>query len=95
MGQSDPAWAEKVCGMAAAKDGSSQIGFGFGKYSNRNVVDAYAGICRGREQWVVRASRALNRDPESVNAGPVLGAGRGAGHPDSPPFRTHRAQFGQ
>jgi hypothetical protein len=71
VGQSDPAWAEKVCGMAAAKDGSSQIGFGFGKYSNRNVVDAYAGICRGREQWVVRASRALNRDPESVNAGPI------------------------
>ncbi len=22
-------------------------------------------------------------------------AGRGAGHPDSPPFRTHRAQFRQ
>ena len=22
-------------------------------------------------------------------------AGRGAGHPNSPPFRTHRAQFGQ
>jgi hypothetical protein len=26
---------------------------------------------------------------------PVGGAGRGAGHPGSPPFRTHRAQFGQ
>lgn len=71
VGQSDPAWAEKVCGMAAARDGSLQIGFGFGKYSNRNVVDAYAGICRGREQWVVRASRALNSDPESVDAGPI------------------------
>jgi hypothetical protein len=71
VGQSDPAWAEKVCGMAAAKDGSLQIGFGFGKYTNRNVVDAYAGISRGREQWVVRASRALNADPETVNAGPI------------------------
>lgn len=71
VGQSDPAWAEKVCGMAAAKDGSLQIAFGFGKYTNRNVVDAYAGIGRGKEQWVVRASRALNNDPDSVNAGPI------------------------
>ncbi len=71
VGQSDPAWAEKVCGMAAAIDGSLQIGFGFGKYTNRNVVDAYAGISRGKEQWVVRASRALNEDPGTVNAGPV------------------------
>ncbi len=71
VGQSDPAWAEKVCGMAAAKDGSLQIGFGFGKYTNRNVIDAYAGVCRGVEQWVVRASRALHSDPESVNVGPI------------------------
>lgn len=71
VGQSDPAWAEKVCGMAAAKDGSLQIGFGFGKYTNRNVVDAYAGISRGKEQWVVRASRSLNSDPETVNTGPI------------------------
>jgi hypothetical protein len=71
VGQSDPAWAEKVCGMAAAKDGSLQIGFGFGKYTNRNVVDAYAGISRGKEQWVVRASRSLNSDPDTVNAGPI------------------------
>ena len=28
VGQSDPAWTEKVCGMAAAKDGSLQIAFG-------------------------------------------------------------------
>lgn len=71
VGQSDPAWAEKVCGMAAAKDGSLQITFGFGKYTNRNVVDAYAGVCRGKKQWVVRASRALNSDPETVNVGPI------------------------
>lgn len=71
VGQSDLAWAEKVCGMAAAVDGSLQIGFGFGKYTNRNVVDAYAGIARGREQWVVRGSRALHTDPETVNVGPI------------------------
>lgn len=71
VGQSDPAWAEKVCGMAAAIDGSLQIAFGFGKYTNRNVVDAYAGISRGKEQWVVRSSRALSSDTDSVNAGPI------------------------
>ena len=71
VGQSDPAWAEKVCGMAAAKDGSLQLAFGFGKYTNRNVVDGYAGIARGAEQWVVRASRALSTDPNSVDVGPI------------------------
>lgn len=71
VGQSDPAWAEKVCGMAAAKDGSLQIAFGFGKYTNRNVVDAYAGIARGKEQWVVRASRALSEDTDGVSTGPI------------------------
>lgn len=71
VGQSDPAWAEKVCGMAAAKDGSLQIAFGFGKYTNRNVVDAYAGIARGKEQWVVRGSRVLSSEPNTVNVGPI------------------------
>lgn len=71
VGQSDPAWAEKVCGMAAEIGGAFQIGFGFGKYTNRNVVDAYAGIARGSEQWVVRASRSLNSDPNSVDVGPI------------------------
>ena len=57
--------------MAAAIDGSLQIGFGFGKYTNRNVIDAYAGVSRGAEQWVVRASRSLDSDPDSVNVGPI------------------------
>ncbi len=71
VAQSDPCWTEKVCGMAAARDGSLQIGFGFGKYTNRNVVDAYAGVSRGVEQWTVRASRALDADTESISAGPI------------------------
>jgi len=71
VGQSDPAWTEKVCGMASARDGSVQIGFGFGKYANRNVVDAYAGISRGREPWTVRASRLLASDPDGVSVGPI------------------------
>ena len=46
VGVQRPSWTEKVCAMAAAKDGSLQLGFGLGKYINRNVMDAYAG-CRG------------------------------------------------
>lgn len=69
--QSDLSWAEKVCGMVAARDGSLSIGFGFGKYANRNVVDGYGGVSRGVEQWAVRASRALDSDPDSVNVGPL------------------------
>ena len=42
VGTSDPAWTEKVCAMAMAKDGSLQLGFGLGKYANRNVMDCYA-----------------------------------------------------
>ena len=50
--------------MAAARDGSIQLGFGLGKYTNRNVMDAYAGMSRGVEQMTVRASRRLAPDPE-------------------------------
>lgn len=67
----DPGWAEKVCGMVGARDGSLQIGFGFGKYVNRGVIDAYAGVSRQAEQWNVRASRALASDVESVSVGPI------------------------
>jgi hypothetical protein len=71
VAQSDLAWTEKVCGMACAKDGSLQIGFGFGKYTNRNVLDGYGGISRGVEQRTVRASRRLSPDPETMTIGPL------------------------
>ena len=71
VGQSDQAWTEKVCAMAAARDGSLQLGFGLGKYNNRNVMDAYAGISRGVEQVTVRSSRALGSDPNVTVIGPI------------------------
>ncbi len=71
VSQSDLSWAEKVCGMAAARDGSAQIGFGFGKYTNRNVFDAYGGVSRGREQWTVRGSRELLSDANTLGVGPI------------------------
>ena len=57
--------------MVAKRDGSLSIGFGFGKYVNRNVVDAYGGVSQGVQQWTVRASRALDTDPNSIDVGPL------------------------
>ncbi len=68
---SDLAWTEKVCGMACTRDGSVSVNFGFGKYTNRNVVDGYGGASRGVEQWTVRASRELARDPDHIDVGPL------------------------
>src|ERR1700761_2099266 len=71
VGTSERSWTEKVCAMAAATDGSVQITLGLGKYANRNVMDAYAGVSRGVEQWTVRSSRALAPDPETTTIGPI------------------------
>jgi hypothetical protein len=71
VGTSDPSWTEKVCAMAAAKDGSLQLGFGLGKYANRNIMDGYAGISRGVEQITVRASRRLDPLLETTVIGPI------------------------
>jgi hypothetical protein len=71
VGTSDLAWTEKVCAMAMAKDGSLQLGFGLGKYTNRNVMDAYSGVSRGTEQLTVRMSRRLSDAPELLGGGPI------------------------
>jgi len=71
VSQSDPSWTEKVCAMAVAMDGSLQLGFGLGKYPNRNVMDGYGGISRGTEQITVRGSRRLSPNPELTAIGPV------------------------
>ena len=71
VGSTDLSWTEKVCAMAAARDGSLQLGFGLGKYTNRDVIDGYGGISRGVEQITVRASRRLSSDPERTVIGPL------------------------
>ena len=71
VGQSDRSWTEKVCAQAAARDGSVQVHLGMGKYPNRGVLDAYAGVSRGVEQWTVRASRALAPDRDPLAVGPI------------------------
>ncbi len=71
VGSSDLSWTEKVCAMAAARDGTLQLGFGLGKYANRNVMDGYGGISRGVEQVTVRSSRRLAPEAERTVIGPL------------------------
>jgi hypothetical protein len=68
---SDPSWTEKVCAMAARRDGGLQLGFGMGKYPNRNVLDGYAGLSRGPEQITVRGSRRLFPHFDQTAVGPI------------------------
>jgi hypothetical protein len=71
VGNTDLSWTEKVWATGFALDGSLQIDVGLGKYNNRNVMDAFAGVSRGKEQWTVRASRELSSDPETTTVGPI------------------------
>jgi hypothetical protein len=71
VGVSDPSWTEKVCAMAARRDGTLQLGFGMGKYTNRNVLDGYAGLSRGPEQITVRGSRRLYPSFDESSVGPI------------------------
>ena len=71
VSQADVSWTEKLWGSLFARDGSIQVDCGIGKYHNRNVIDMFAGISRGKEQLTVRASRQLDLNPERVGVGPL------------------------
>jgi len=71
VGQSDLSWTEKLWMPTSRKDGSLQIDVGMGRYQNRDVIDAFAGISRGKEQWTVRTSRELSLDPSADTVGPI------------------------
>jgi hypothetical protein len=71
VAESDLAWTEKIWGSLASTDGALQVDFGIGKYHNRGIIDGFAGVSRGREQWTVRASRELDSAPETVAVGPI------------------------
>ena len=71
VSQSDPSWTEKIWTIAHARDNSLQVVLGIGKYTNRGVFDGAAGVCRGTEQWTVRAGRRLSSDPAGTDVGPI------------------------
>jgi hypothetical protein len=70
VGQSERSWTEKLWHSAFAPDGSLQVGLGMGIYPNRGVIDAYAGVSRGVEQWSVRAAGALDL-ASTTSVGPI------------------------
>lgn len=71
VSHSDLSWTEKLWMPVSRKDGSLQLDMGMGRYHNRDVIDAFAGLSRGKEQWTVRASRELWPDPLGTSVGPI------------------------
>ena len=71
VGTADRGWTEKVWFALMKKDGSMAIGFGLGKYANRNVLDGFAGVQIGTQQRTVRASRILRPRIEDTCVGPL------------------------
>ncbi|MCK9896507.1 hypothetical protein [Frankia sp. AgB32] len=71
VSETDLAWTEKIWGSIARIDGGLQIDFGLGRYHNRGIIDGFAGISRGREQWTVRGSRELRAAPDDTGIGPI------------------------
>jgi hypothetical protein len=71
VSESDLAWTEKIWASLASIDGSLQVDFGLGRYHNRGIIDGFAGVSRGREQWTVRGSRELSSAPEELGIAPI------------------------
>ena len=68
---SDHSWTEKIWSAMVRKDGTLGIDFGLGRYHNRGVMDGWAAVSRGRQQWTVRANRELRDDPTITTVGPL------------------------
>lgn len=68
---SDLQWCERVWFSAFDTSGRFFIGAGLGKYTNRNVIDAYVSVVEGSAQHNVRASRELRPDVDGLIVGPI------------------------
>lgn len=68
---SEQSWTEKIWTAVVRKDGGLGVDFGLGRYHNRGVMDGWAAVSRGSEQWTVRASRELRDDPTITEVGPI------------------------
>jgi len=71
VASADHSWTEKVWFTLARKDGNLAASFGLGKYTNRNILDGFAGIQQGTQQRTIRASRVLRPAPEEYAVGPL------------------------
>ncbi|MCH5675586.1 hypothetical protein [Streptomyces gilvus] len=68
----DRNWTEKGYVVAYDTTGEVMIAVGIGKYTNRDVMDAFAGVAVPGRQWNVRASRELRPDLDRTTVGPVV-----------------------
>ncbi|WP_285017415.1 hypothetical protein [Novosphingobium sp. fls2-241-R2A-195] len=68
---SEQSWTEKIWTAIVRKDGTMGVDFGLGRYHNRGVLDGWAAISRGSEQWTVRANSELRDDPLVTEVGPL------------------------
>ncbi len=72
VNNSDRQWYEKTWLVAYDKSGQIMVDTGFGKYTNRNVMDAFGGVAvNSTTQYTVRASRELRPDVDKVEVGPL------------------------
>ena len=53
------------------KDAQLQVDFGLGKYTNRNLIDGFAGVQHGTQQRTIRASRVLLPRIDEMSVGPL------------------------
>src|SRR3954447_20017044 len=67
----DRNWTEKGYVVAYDVSGKVMVAVGIGKYTNRDVMDAFAGVAVPGRQWNVRASRELRPDLDTTAVGPV------------------------
>jgi hypothetical protein len=85
----DRAWTEKAWFTLMRKDGQMQVNFGLGKYTNRSIIDGFAGIQQGTRQRTIRASRVLiPHTIEDLSVGPL-------GYQVLDPFKTIRLTLTQ
>jgi len=71
VSSSEQSWTEKIWTAIVRKDGTLGIDFGLGRYHNRGVLDGWAAVSRGSEQWTVRANRELRDDVLVTEVGPL------------------------
>jgi hypothetical protein len=67
----DRGWTEKIWFTFARKDAKLQASFGLGKYTNRNIIDGFAGVAFAQAQRTVRASRLIASNADDLTVGPL------------------------
>lgn len=71
VAEPDHGWTEKVWFTVMRKDAQLQVDFGLGKYTNRNLIDGFAGVQHGTQQRTIRASRVLRPRIDETAVGPL------------------------